>query len=150
MQDGDRCNGVAAAALARHSASSSSGTANDTPVLRETDGDHCRSNQIRREAAMMAQSARIIAAQQAARVAEPLTLNLPLESFFLCFPCHCLSLLSPKEFDWLLDFISSFLRSPTWTTPLNNFIDEVRITRAAEHWRAEGRNHGTESLLCLA
>jgi len=28
------------------------------------------------------------------------------------------------EFAWLFDFVVSFLRSPAWTTPLNNFIDE--------------------------
>lgn len=29
-----------------------------------------------------------------------------------------------QEWSWLFDFIQSFLRSPTWTTPLHNFIDD--------------------------
>jgi len=49
--------------------------------------------------------------------------------FLLLFPCLPFLCVVGQEFDWLLDFISSFLRSPTWTTPLNNFIDEVRITQ---------------------
>jgi len=26
--------------------------------------------------------------------------------------------------DWILDFLVSFLKSPPWTVPLNNFIDQ--------------------------
>jgi len=29
-----------------------------------------------------------------------------------------------SEYDWLFDYIVSFLKSPPWTTPLNSFIDE--------------------------
>jgi hypothetical protein len=32
-----------------------------------------------------------------------------------------------SEFDWLYDYIATFLRSPPWTVPLNTFIDEVSL-----------------------
>ncbi len=37
------------------------------------------------------------------------------------------------ENDWLFDYIVQFLKSPPWTVPLNNFIDEVRCDDNSWH-----------------